>query len=485
MLVSRFTSTRDCAALAGHRSLFSLNQHDYGHDLDLNLDLLLDHGHVQHVAILPITNVKSISLLKRQITMPARKHVKPAGTEPGDTTPVATGRGKRGTNRRKPALVIGLPNEIFAEVAKYLSPDDLLRLSRTSKHSRDILMSKTSKHIWVASRKTLNVPDCPPDLSEPQYADLIFGLGKGCSFCPNRRTQKEAFFHLRVRMCKGCQKTHFIQTSELKKSLPSSLPSDVSEVLDLLPDVTLYVGIFLEHFVLKPQADAVLQKMQALPPNSEEREAFVKERRDRADIVSKLNKQVYEWERTMSTEKRDAKLRVLRERELNIYTKLTALGYGDEDIDHTLDKKGWNWIGIFRKNRPLTEKEWEAIEPKLIETIRLRRDVLAPQFLEHRRGVREMEIRGRYMWFLFMSPKAKELVLPREDDLLELQVVKELIEENECRIRMTDERWQIVEKYLCEVYSQPSEEKGAKDGTGGISGRENRMRENARIGLNI
>ena len=67
------------------------------------------------------------------------------------------------------------------KIAGHLSPDDLLRLARTTKRIRDILMSKYSKHIWVAARKTLGVPDCPPDLSEPHYADLLFGLGQGCT----------------------------------------------------------------------------------------------------------------------------------------------------------------------------------------------------------------------------------------------------------------------------------------------------------------
>lgn len=40
----------------------------------------------------------------------------------------------------------------------------------------------------------------------------------------------------------------------------------------------------------------------------------------------------------------------------SIYTRLSTLGYGEEDFDHTLDKKGWNWRGMFMNSRPLTEK---------------------------------------------------------------------------------------------------------------------------------
>lgn len=60
------------------------------------------------------------------------------------------------------------------------------------------------------------------------------------------------------------------------------------QISDTRPKVYVGTGIFLEEFILKPQADAVLQKMQASPSDSKEREKFVKERRDLADIVSEV-----------------------------------------------------------------------------------------------------------------------------------------------------------------------------------------------------
>jgi len=36
-------------------------------------------------------------------------------------------------------------------------------------------MSKnTANHIWITARRTIGMPECPPDLSEPQYAALVF-----------------------------------------------------------------------------------------------------------------------------------------------------------------------------------------------------------------------------------------------------------------------------------------------------------------------
>ena len=54
---------------------------------------------------------------------------------------------------------------------------DLLNLARTTKDIRDILMRRASKSVWKQAfvNVTPSLPECPSDLSEPQYAELAFG----------------------------------------------------------------------------------------------------------------------------------------------------------------------------------------------------------------------------------------------------------------------------------------------------------------------
>lgn len=59
------------------------------------------------------------------------------------------------------------------QIASYVSPYDLLQLARSTKALREIFMSKRSKHIWVASRTAMDIPDLE-EFSEPYYADLLF-----------------------------------------------------------------------------------------------------------------------------------------------------------------------------------------------------------------------------------------------------------------------------------------------------------------------
>jgi hypothetical protein len=57
----------------------------------------------------------------------------------------------------------------------HLYPLDLLRMSHATKLFREMLMSKSYRHIWIEARRNVpGLPDCPGDLSEPQYSHLLF-----------------------------------------------------------------------------------------------------------------------------------------------------------------------------------------------------------------------------------------------------------------------------------------------------------------------
>lgn len=68
-----------------------------------------------------------------------------------------------------------MPLDILYEIFGHLRPYDLLRLARTTKALRDILMCRSAVSVWKDSRaKIIGMPECPDDLSEPQYASLAF-----------------------------------------------------------------------------------------------------------------------------------------------------------------------------------------------------------------------------------------------------------------------------------------------------------------------
>lgn len=73
-----------------------------------------------------------------------------------------------------------MPLDIFLEISSHLTPADLLALSRVSRQFARILMTDRGRHAWMASRRNLeDFPECPADLTEAEYAALVFG--KECS----------------------------------------------------------------------------------------------------------------------------------------------------------------------------------------------------------------------------------------------------------------------------------------------------------------
>lgn len=71
------------------------------------------------------------------------------------------------------------------QIFGHLLPLDVLRLARTTKQFRHMLMHRSSLSIWIAARKNVpDLPDCPPYLSEPQFANLVFDTHCHVSFAP-------------------------------------------------------------------------------------------------------------------------------------------------------------------------------------------------------------------------------------------------------------------------------------------------------------
>ncbi|KIK63481.1 hypothetical protein GYMLUDRAFT_119253, partial [Collybiopsis luxurians FD-317 M1] len=85
----------------------------------------------------------------------------------------------------------------------YLEPGDLLRLARTSKDLRGILMSKSSEDIWRTARGNVKgLPPRPEDLNEPQYARLLEDAY--CYTCQHKGRCDNVLWKFRARVCKSC-----------------------------------------------------------------------------------------------------------------------------------------------------------------------------------------------------------------------------------------------------------------------------------------
>jgi hypothetical protein len=56
-----------------------------------------------------------------------------------------------------------------------LNPYDLLRLGRTTKALRSVVMSRSARSVWMRSFRNIDgLPSCPDDMTEPAWAHLTF-----------------------------------------------------------------------------------------------------------------------------------------------------------------------------------------------------------------------------------------------------------------------------------------------------------------------
>ncbi|KAJ3834329.1 hypothetical protein F5878DRAFT_664878 [Lentinula raphanica] len=115
-------------------------------------------------------------------------------------------RGVRGKLGLLEKLVKDMPLDVILEIFCYLEPRDLLRLARTTKEFRGILMSKTSEGIWRIARGNVEgLPPRPDDLNEPQYANLLFE--PYCHVCLNYGRCENVLWNFRMRSCQKCLRT--------------------------------------------------------------------------------------------------------------------------------------------------------------------------------------------------------------------------------------------------------------------------------------
>ncbi|KAH9854876.1 hypothetical protein C2E23DRAFT_815980 [Lenzites betulinus] len=114
------------------------------------------------------------------------------------------------------AFVEDVSLDILFEVFAQIHPLDLLTLSRTSKTFRTYLMSRRSSlRVWVAARvrELSDAPPCPPHVSEPQYAILLFT--QWCTICGEPTDWQKPFWELYARYCPSCTKEQMVRVENL------------------------------------------------------------------------------------------------------------------------------------------------------------------------------------------------------------------------------------------------------------------------------
>ncbi|KAI0632586.1 hypothetical protein C8Q77DRAFT_1058614 [Trametes polyzona] len=158
-----------------------------------------------------------------------------------------------------------MPLDIIIEIFCMLTPRDLLSLYRTTKAFRALLTNPQSVAIWRAARYSMpRVFDCPMDVSEPFWANLMYGESK-CGVCGAFANVKRIFVEFRSRLCASCM-LRFCFTPPKSKKEP--WPYDPAAV-NLVPYIMHAPGRSTKprpHY-WKPEIEQVTHTLRCLQAN--------------------------------------------------------------------------------------------------------------------------------------------------------------------------------------------------------------------------
>ncbi|KZP21176.1 hypothetical protein FIBSPDRAFT_1044341 [Athelia psychrophila] len=334
-------------------------------------------------------------------------------------------KGRRGKLRQLTEMPIDILYEIFGHVR----PHDLLRLSRTTKAMRAVLMRRSATFVWREALADVNgLPDCPSDLTEPQWAHLLFNTY--CHFCAGPSI-KTVFWQCRVRTCSKCIYAHFVLANpKLSPSAPSSLPRKLTayglrfeHTLGTLPYDKLRVGRQVHRIYLRSHLKALCDELHPLQGDENKISAFIKQKKTETNILQDHAGLCEDWYRSSQSD-RSAELIALRNgRKKAIVERLRELGYGPE-----LERCGLPFVYVLPlvdKPQELTERVWANIKEDIIWYLQIDR---AKHVRE--RHVLAVTARTKDVGALFTAWKSaqpRDAILPGMADICNMLVCRALI----------------------------------------------------------
>ncbi|PCH40493.1 hypothetical protein WOLCODRAFT_24140 [Wolfiporia cocos MD-104 SS10] len=121
----------------------------------------------------------------------------------------------------KPSFFSEMPLDILHLILGLLDPRELLSLTRTNRAFRQTLLADNARPIWKSARMHWpgGSPDCPPDISEARWADLLFGDAK-CDMQGCKSEDVPVNFTLRRRVCRACMKEHLVSKRIYRRVYP-------------------------------------------------------------------------------------------------------------------------------------------------------------------------------------------------------------------------------------------------------------------------
>ncbi|TFK26760.1 hypothetical protein FA15DRAFT_754756 [Coprinopsis marcescibilis] len=269
----------------------------------------------------------------------------------------------------KLASFVNLPLDILHEIFGHLHPYDLLKLARTTKDFRRILMQRSSISTWRASFSELDsLPECPPGMSEPSWANLVFS--PHCHICLTAGV-RNVEWRFRIRMCSKCAPQELIETyhSQSVEDLYRPLTGGFGFDASLLPDLVYLLpnreGKRFRRVFMREDLINFRDSYGALE-TPEERLAFIDERRKAIEALNMHSTNCGAWSHNQADDRSGELQKLRQERKQAIMKTLEQLGY-KKDLDDLRNSDSLDRQPFVNKPQRLTDRIWNNIRPAALK----------------------------------------------------------------------------------------------------------------------
>ncbi|KAK7053006.1 hypothetical protein VNI00_004327 [Paramarasmius palmivorus] len=258
----------------------------------------------------------------------------------------------------------------------YLEPPELLRLARTSRDLRSILMSRSSTCVWKTSRQNAGIPDPVPSLSEPAFADLLSNLlflqhDQGTSDQLDRGSKvlqemRAALVRLRDPATVFVSLIiiySFASAKELKEcgyELDEAVWNFVVPSYRLPPDLARFEWRGVATVYLMTAVKALFKKALSLPMDNGTFTAFLSNTKRERDTELQQIHACQLWDYQQNLVKSLERMNAREERKTMIIGKLQELGWREE-LTHGSSQDELIRHKLVNQPRVLTDRSWRNI----------------------------------------------------------------------------------------------------------------------------
>ncbi|KAI0374825.1 hypothetical protein BV20DRAFT_1010494 [Pilatotrama ljubarskyi] len=303
-----------------------------------------------------------------------------------------------------------MPLDVLTEIFSVMHPRDVLNLARTSAAFRGFLMSRNSAPFWRAARRTVNgLPDCPPHLSEPEYANLMFF--SHCHSCLTTNVHN-VIFEFSVRYCRGCKNWWVQEYGDYHGSVVATLKESTGNYEDILNLQFVVINDIQRAYYHDREWAELQTSWEALPDYDEAGRKYVQDRAAAVRLVKESCDALYAWKDAQVQDRAEELDAIRAERFNTLLEFLMAEGWTEElNMMQPEDYAALTQQQYARRAVKLTPRGWANIRA---DAHAFMEDVQNRRLAEERRKV----LYGRFEEFgalLASHYPANSLRAPAED----------------------------------------------------------------------